>query len=71
MFFQRRIRLNADHYVSDFFIPSAGWHKTQVRRTDRSLIHADNARPHSVKMSLDFLEQNGMKKHLTHRIHLI
>jgi hypothetical protein len=56
------IKLNADHYIADVLIPLAEWRKTQVRRTDRKLIvHTDNTRSHTPKVSLDFLEQNRMK----------
>jgi transposase InsO family protein len=66
------IKLNAEHYTTDVLIPLAEWRKTQIDRTDRKLIvHADNAPPHTAKMSLDFLEQNGIKKHLSHHTHLI
>jgi hypothetical protein len=66
------IKFNADHYIANVLTPLVEWHKTQVGRTNRKLIgHTDNARLHTAKMSLDFLEQNGMKKHLTHRTHLI
>jgi hypothetical protein len=38
------------------------WRKAQFGRTERKLtVHADNARLHPAKISLDFLEQNGMK----------
>jgi hypothetical protein len=38
------------------------WRKSQVSRPDRKVIvHASNACPDTAKMSLDFLEQNGMK----------
>jgi hypothetical protein len=68
----RGVEFNADHYIPDVAIPLAEWRKSQVGRTDRTLIvHADNSQPHTATMSLDFLEQNGMKKHLTHRSHLI
>jgi hypothetical protein len=31
----------------------------------------DNARPHTARVILEFLKQNGMKKHATHHAHLI
>jgi hypothetical protein len=59
------IKFNADHYITDAFIPWAEWRKTQVGRTDRNLIvHGDNAGLHTAETSLDFLEQNGMRKAL-------
>jgi hypothetical protein len=71
-YFSKGIKFNAHHSIPDAVIPLAEWRKTQIRRIDRKLIvDADNACPHTAKMSLDFLEQNGMKKHLTNRTHLI
>jgi hypothetical protein len=56
------IRFNTGHYITDLLIALAEWPKTQVGRTDRKLIvRADNAHPYFAKMSLDFLEQNGMR----------
>jgi hypothetical protein len=38
------IKFNADHYITDVFIPLAEWRKTRVGRTNRKLIlHADHA----------------------------
>jgi transposase InsO family protein len=66
------IAFNTDHYITDVLIPLAEGRKTQVERTDRKVIvHADSARPYTAEMTLDFLERNGMKRHLTHRTHLI
>jgi hypothetical protein len=70
--FSKGIKFNADHYTTDVSIPLAEWGKTQVGRTDRNLIiHAADARTHPLKMSRDFMEQNGMRKYLTHRTHPI
>jgi hypothetical protein len=66
------IKFNADHCITDVLIPLAEWGKTQVGGTDRKLIaHADDARLSTTKISLNFLEQNGMKNHLTHHTSLI
>jgi hypothetical protein len=68
----KAVKFNADHYITDVLISLAEWHKTQVSRADRKLIvHAENARPHTRTMSLNFLDHNGMKKHITRCIHLI
>jgi hypothetical protein len=64
------IKFNADNSINNILDPLAEWRITRVSRTNRKLlVHADSARPHTAKMSLDFLEQNGMKKHLTRRTH--
>jgi hypothetical protein len=40
------IKFNADHYITDVFIPLAKCRKTQVGRTDRKfIVHIDNALP--------------------------
>jgi imidazoleglycerol phosphate dehydratase HisB len=71
-FLSKGIKFNAHHSVPDAAIPLGEWFKTQIGRTDRKLIiRADNARPHTAKMSLDFLEPIGMENHLTDRSHLI
>jgi hypothetical protein len=49
-----------------------GMAQNSVGRTDlKVIVHADSAGPHTAKMSLDFLEQNGMTKNPTHRTHRI
>jgi hypothetical protein len=59
------IKFNIHRCIIDVFISLAEWRKTQVGRTHRKLIvHADNARLHTAKLSLDFLEQNRMKNYL-------
>jgi histone-lysine N-methyltransferase SETMAR len=62
-FLSRRAKFNGTHSVSN--IPSllAIWRETQMGKADRKLIvHSDNARPHTAKKVLDFLEQNGMER---------
>jgi hypothetical protein len=57
------IKFNTSQPFTDVLIPLAEWCKTQISRTDRKLIvHADDARLHLAKMSLDFLERNEMTK---------
>jgi hypothetical protein len=57
------IKFNADHYITDVLARLTEWRKTQVARTDRKpIVHTDDACLHTAKMSLDFLEQNGMRK---------
>jgi hypothetical protein len=48
--FSKRIKFNADYYITGVPIPLAKWRKTQVGGTDRKLIvHADKARPHTAR----------------------
>jgi hypothetical protein len=49
--------------VTDILVPLLEWRKTQLGGSDRKLIvHADNERPHTVRVTLEFLKQNGMTK---------
>jgi hypothetical protein len=52
-------KFNASYYVTQIFYPLSKWRRTQVGRTNRQLIaHADNVRPHTAKMTSQFMEQN-------------
>jgi hypothetical protein len=65
------MKFNADHYTPDELILLAEWREIQIGRTDRKLIvHAENTRSYPAKMNLDFLVQNRMKKHPSHRTRL-
>jgi hypothetical protein len=56
-------KFNAHHYISVILQSLTDWHIGEVAATDRKLIvHADNTRSHTVKVSLAFIEQNGMKR---------
>jgi hypothetical protein len=51
------------YYALQILDPLSVWRGTQIGRTNRKLIvHADNARPHTAKVTLDFMERNAMKK---------
>jgi hypothetical protein len=59
------IEFSADHCITDLLVSLAEWRKIQVGSMDQNLIvHPDNARPHTAKMSLGLLEQNGKESHL-------
>jgi hypothetical protein len=50
-------KINASYYVTQILGPLSKWRRTQVGRTNRKLIvHADNARPHTAKMTSQFME---------------
>jgi histone-lysine N-methyltransferase SETMAR len=56
-------KFNAGYYIIELLSPLSDWRRTQQRRTDRKLlIDADNAYPHIVQASRDFLEVYGMKQ---------
>jgi hypothetical protein len=62
------IKFNTSHYVTlryvtDILVPLLEWPKTQVGGSDRKLIiHAHNARPHTSRVTLEFVKQNPMKR---------
>jgi hypothetical protein len=59
----KEFKFSAGHYVAQILGPLPGWHRIQVGRTNRKLtVHADNARPHTGKLTLVFMEQNVMKR---------
>jgi histone-lysine N-methyltransferase SETMAR len=56
-------RFNASDSVTQILDPLSKWRRAQVGRTNRKLImHADNARPHTAKMTSQFMEQNSMHR---------
>jgi hypothetical protein len=61
----RQAKLKMDHYVTNILSQFAIWREIQVRKTDRKLIiHSDDVRPHTARRTLEFLEQNRMKRAL-------
>jgi histone-lysine N-methyltransferase SETMAR len=62
-FLSPHTKFNETYYVTNILCPFAVWRDIQVRKTDRKLIiHSENARPHTDKKTLDFLELNGMDR---------
>jgi hypothetical protein len=56
-------KFNASYYVTQILDPLFKWRRTQVGRTNRKLIvHAGNSRPHTAKMTMQFMEQNSMQR---------
>jgi hypothetical protein len=54
---------NADYDIFHTLDPLAEWRRSQVGGSDRRLyVHADNARPHTVKKVTEFLACYGMKR---------
>jgi hypothetical protein len=54
-------KFNASCDVTQILDTLSKWRRTQVGRINRKLIvHADNARPHTAKMTSQFMEQNSM-----------
>jgi hypothetical protein len=50
-------KFNASYYVTQILDPLSKWRRAHVGRNNRKLIaHADNARPHTAKMTSQFME---------------
>jgi hypothetical protein len=57
------VRTERELLVTQILDPLSKWQKTQVGRTNRKLIVlADSARPHTAKMTSQFMEQNSMQR---------
>jgi hypothetical protein len=53
---------NETHYVTDILGLLTVWRRTQVDETNqKSIVHADNAHPHTVRLMVDFIYRNGME----------
>jgi hypothetical protein len=58
-----KFKFNASFYVTQILGPLSDWSRTQVGRTNRKLwVHADNTRPHTATVTLQFMQQNSMKR---------
>jgi transposase len=56
-------KFNARYYVIQILGPLSAWRGTKIGRANRKLIvHANNARPHTAIVVLDFMERNAMKR---------
>jgi hypothetical protein len=62
-FLPKGFKFNASYYVTQNLDPLSVQRGTQIGRTNRKLIvRADNTRPHTAKVTLDFRERNTMKR---------
>jgi hypothetical protein len=56
-------KFNVHYYASAILQSFADYCVGEIQAIDRKLmVHADNARPHTIKVSLVFIEQNEMKR---------
>jgi histone-lysine N-methyltransferase SETMAR len=56
-------KFNASFYVTQILGRLSDWRRTQVERTNRKLwVYADNARPHTATVALQFMQQNAMRR---------
>jgi histone-lysine N-methyltransferase SETMAR len=54
--------LNAGYYVAEILESLPQWRSTEAAGNERKLlVHADNARPHTAKLSTQYLNENRMK----------
>jgi hypothetical protein len=61
--FPQGIKFNTSHYVTDILVLLLEWRNTQISGSDRKfIVHADDARPHTARVTLKCLKQNGMKR---------
>jgi hypothetical protein len=55
-------KFNAGQYVPQILEPLSDWRRIHVGRTNRKLmVHADNAGPHTAKLTVECMKQNVMK----------
>jgi hypothetical protein len=56
-------KFNANFYVTQILGQLYDWRRTQVGKTNRRLwVHAHNARPHTATVTLQFMQQNAMRR---------
>jgi hypothetical protein len=71
--FEKGCKFNATHYVTEILSPLSDWPASDGPENDRKLImHADTARPHAARLSVEFFEDNRMKTapHPPHSPHI-
>jgi hypothetical protein len=58
-----KFKFNASFDVTQILGPPSDWRRIQVGRTNRKLlVHADNASHHSATVTLQFMQQNAMRR---------
>jgi hypothetical protein len=63
MFSKKSRKFNAMHFVTQILWLLSEWRESDASEGDRKLIvHADNARPHTARLSVEFFQDNRMKK---------
>jgi histone-lysine N-methyltransferase SETMAR len=56
-------KFNASYHINEILEEiRKGRHAHRTKRTRSLMVHADNARPHTSRASLEYLEANGMEK---------
>jgi hypothetical protein len=68
----KRIQIQCEPVCTQILDPLSKWRRTQVGLTNRKLIvYADDARPHTAKMTSQFMEQNSMQRYHIQHTHQI
>jgi hypothetical protein len=56
-------KFNAQYYINDILVAISDWRrKTGGTRPNKLWVYSDNARPHTAKMSMDYIGLNRMKQ---------
>jgi histone-lysine N-methyltransferase SETMAR len=55
-------KFNAGYYIAEILEPLSQWRSIEAAGNERKLlVHADNARPHTAKLSAQYFNENRMK----------
>jgi histone-lysine N-methyltransferase SETMAR len=55
-------KFNAGYYIAEILEPLSSWRSIEAAGNERKLlVHADNARPHTAKLSTQYCNENRMK----------
>jgi hypothetical protein len=55
-------KFNTSHYIAETLEPLSQWPSTETAGNERKLLmHADNAHPHTAKLSAQYFNENRMK----------
>jgi histone-lysine N-methyltransferase SETMAR len=55
-------KFNAGYYIPEILGPLSKWRSIEATGKERKLlVHADNARPHTAKLSTQYFNENRMK----------
>jgi hypothetical protein len=55
-------KFTAGDYVTEILEPLSQWHSIEAAGNERKLlVHADNARPHTAKLSTQYFNENRLK----------
>jgi hypothetical protein len=59
---QKGPKFNAGYYIAEILEPLSQWRSIEAAGNQRKLlVHADNARPHTAKLSAQYFNENRMK----------